>query len=139
MPKYWKHLGTTSGTMIYKPKRDEYLFWRYWLASNSPELYDDISNRTSPSQGYLGATYRILGIGGKDYFHNHKKGVFFCPLYSNYKEFLNDNISKDKLESINVDDWKEWWLRKSNEQFMELKADIKVQTIYLLNEKNIEI
>ena len=71
MGRYWKHLGTTSGTMFYKPKRDEYLFWRNWLANNYPELYDDLSSRTSPTQGYLAAIYRILGIGGKDYFHNH--------------------------------------------------------------------
>jgi hypothetical protein len=133
MGRYWKHLGTTSGTMFYKPKRDEYLFWRNWLANNYPELYDDLSSRTSPTQGYLAAIYRILGISGKEYFHNHRKGVFFCPLYSNAREFLNDKISIDKLEPINFDDWKGWWMKKSNERLAKLKADKRVQSKHLFN------
>lgn len=83
----------------------------------------------------LSSIYKILGINGKDYMTNHRRGVFFAPLYSNYKEFLNGKIRRNKLAPLPLSDWQDWWLRKSKDRFMKLKNEKRVEKNILFNEK----
>jgi hypothetical protein len=96
--RWWKHLGTSSGSVLMKPLEEEWSFWRQWLATNYSDIYEESVAVTSPLQRLLSSIYRILNIQQKDYFHNHRRGVFFRPLYTNYREFFTDQIKIDKLD-----------------------------------------
>ena len=131
--KWWKHLGTSSGSVLMKPPEEEWSFWRHWLSTNYPDIYEESSNATSPRQRMLSSIYRILDINQKDYFHNHRRGVFFLPLYTNYREFLTDKIKLRKLEPVKMD-WSEWWTKKSSERYDKLKKDKRIQLEPLFHE-----
>jgi transcriptional regulator with XRE-family HTH domain len=126
--RWWKSLGVSSGAMVLKPLRDEWSFWRNWLKENYPDTYDEVNNKTSPTQGMLTAVCRFLGIPLKEYAHNHQRGVYLYPIYSNYAEFLTDTIGEDDLIEKERD-WHDWWLRKSNARMVKLTKEER-----LLNE-----
>lgn len=73
----------------------------------------------------LNTIYRILDISQKDYYHNHRRGVFFCPLYTNYREFLTDKIKLGKLEPVEMD-WSDWWVKKSNQRIKKLEQEERI-------------
>ena len=131
--RWWKHLGTSSGSVLMKPLEEEWSFWRQWLTTNYPDIYEESTAATSPRQRMLSSIYRILDIPQKDYFHNHRRGVFFCPLYTNYREFLTDQIKIDKLDPVKMD-WSDWWARKSTERYDKLKQDDRLQIEPLFHE-----
>ena len=131
--RWWKHLGTSSGSVMMKPLEEEWSFWRQWLSTNYPDIYDETTAATSPRQRMLSAIYRILDIQQKDYFHNHRRGVFFCPLYTNYREFLTDEIKIGKLEPVKMD-WPDWWTKKSTDRYNRLKQDDRLQIEPLFHE-----
>tara|TARA_B100000676_G_C17429834_1_gene508768 strand:- start:1 stop:540 length:540 start_codon:yes stop_codon:yes gene_type:complete len=132
--KWWKHLGTSSGAMVLKPLRDEWMFWRNWIMENHPDTYEEVNNKTSPTQGMLTAVYRYLDIPMKEYTHNHRRGVFIYPLYSNYAEFLTDEIKEKDLISKDRD-WHEWWLNKSNSRMAKLEKEDRVLNETLFHEE----
>jgi len=132
--KWWKHLGTSSGAMVLKPLRDEWMFWRNWLMENYPDVYEEVNNKTSPTQGMLNAVYRFLNIPLKEYEHSHRRGVFIYPLYSNYAEFLADDIGEDDLIGKERD-WEGWWLRKSNSRIQKLEKEDRVLNEPLFHEE----
>ena len=120
--RWWKHLGTSSGTTLVKPLEDEWSFWREWLKVNHPEVYQQRSQVSSPKQRMLMDIFRMLGIDQREYFHNHRRGVFFLPLYSNYREFLTDKIKESSLEAIELD-WFDWWKKKSTQRWNKLDKE----------------
>ena len=139
--KWWKHLGTSSGTTLLKPLSNEWNYWREWLKVNYTGLYESRMETSSPKQRMLGDVYRLLGIGQKDYFHNHKRGVFFCPLYTNYREFLTDKINIKSLEPVKMD-CPDWWIRKSDQRWKKLEQENRLETEPLfhqsMNESDLE-
>ena len=82
----------------------------------------------------LNSVFRFLGISTKEYTHNHRRGVFVYPLYSNYTEFLTDTIDEDELDK-NKPDWIEWWLRKSNSRLEKLEKEDRVLNEPLFHEE----
>ena len=131
--RWWKHLGTSSGSVLMKPLEDEWSFWRQWLSTNYPDLYEQSTTASSPKQRMLSTIYRILDISQKDYYHNHRRGVFFCPLYTNYREFLTDKIKLGKLEPVEMD-WSDWWTKKSSQRYDKLKQEQRLQQEPLFHE-----
>ncbi len=157
--KWWKHLGTTSGQTIINPLQEEYQYWREWLKTNYPENYEKSANASSPKQKILNEIMRFLGIRVSQYYHNHKRGVFFCPLYENYREFLCNKIPLDKLKPVQMDSYVDnkkidldssgwwqvrryWWRKKSTDRFDKLKKDNQLQLgkVFLdnINDKDLE-
>ena len=131
--RWWKSLGVSSGAMVLKPLRDEWSFWRNWLKDNYPDTYEEVNNKTSPTQGMLTAVCRFLGIPLKEYVHNHQRGVYLYPIYSNYAEFLTDTIGEDKLVESDKS-WQDWWLKKSNARMMKLVKEDRVLNEPLFHE-----
>ena len=123
--RWWKHLGTSSGGMVLKPLRDEWSFWRNWLMENYRDVYEEVNNKTSPTQGMLSSVFRFLDISTKEYTHNHRRGVFVYPIYSNYIEFLTDKIGDDELDR-NEPDWIDWWLKKSKARIEKLDDEDRI-------------
>ena len=119
---YWKRLGSSSGRMLIKPLRREWQFWRTWYRQNFRQLYEKSISQTSPLQSSLANIFKILGINGRQYFHNHQRKIYLMPLYSNYKEFLTDLIGSKELKSSG-EDWYVWWREKSFERRGKLESD----------------
>lgn len=103
--KWWKHLGTTSGQTVISPLQEEYQYWREWYKTNYPENYEKSSNASSPKQRILSDIMRLLDIQVSQYYHMHKRGVFFCPLYENYRHFLCNQITIEQLKPIQMDSY----------------------------------
>jgi hypothetical protein len=125
--KWWKSLGSSSGAMLISPLRDEWSFWRGWLKDNYPEEYETATSRTSPKQALLTILYSLTGLSKGDYTHNHKRGVFFRPLYSNYREFLCEEIKEGALE-YEDGAWHDWYFLKMRKRIEELIKRKDVQT-----------
>ena len=106
--------------------RDRYSFWREWFKTNYPNAFDDAQNQSSPKQGVLNAIYKILNIDSKDYAHGQKRGVYICPLYHNYKDFLCGEIKKTDLEPKRID-WYEWWHQAARKRFEKISKEKRVQ------------
>jgi len=81
----------------------------------------------------LNAVYRFLNVQSKEYTHSHKRGVFVSARYSNYREFLNDKITEQELIEV-VDDWEEWWTKKSNNRLSKLETEGRVSNKQLFHE-----
>lgn len=122
--KWWKHLGTSSGQTLLSPLPDEWDYWKEWFSVNYPKTFEENRKESSPKQRILGSIFRTLGINQKEYFHNHRRGVFFYPLYTNYREFLTGEIKLEQLEPIQHE-WYEWWSKKSKSRLTKLGQEKK--------------
>lgn len=127
MPKFWTNLKTTSGSMILPPDQSRYSFWRNWLKEHYPEDYENLVTRTSPKQAMLMSIYKILGINTKDYHHGYKRGVYFCDLYHNTREFLCDEVGIDDLEPKRID-WHDWYKLKARKRFESIERSKRTKT-----------
>jgi hypothetical protein len=135
--KWWKNLGTSSGAMLLKPLRDEWSYWRNWLMENHPRTYEEVNNKTSPTQGMLNAVYRFISVPTKEYTHSHKRGVFIFSLYENAVDFLCDRVTEKELLPISTE-WVDWWLKKSMDRYEKLKVEERVSNETLFHE-NIDL
>jgi len=108
-------------------------FWRNWFSENYPTTNEEASKKSSPTQVKLNAVYRFLNVQSKEYTHSHKRGVFVSARYSNYREFLNDKITEQELIEV-VDDWEEWWTKKSNNRLSKLETEGRVSNEQLFHE-----
>lgn len=131
--KWWKNLGTSSGAMLLKPLRDEWSYWRNWLMENHPRTYEEVNNKTSPTQGMLSAVYRFISVPTKEYTHSHKRGVFIFSLYENAVDFLCDRVTEKELLPISTE-WVDWWMKKSKDRYEKLKVEERVSNETLFHE-----
>ena len=126
MKRYWNSLGVTSGSMTIHPDRDTYSYWRQWYKDHYPNHFEEIQHQTSPKQAMLSAIFKVLNIDRKQYEHGLRRGVYMCPLYQNYKEFLCDEIKEKDLEEKELD-WSEWWYVKSGKRYETLSKENRLQ------------
>ena len=117
--KWWKSLGTTSGTQILKPLRNEWSQWNSWLVDHFRDELDELNTQSSPLQARLRFLLRCLGINDSDCQHTHKRGVFMLSLYDNWTEFLRGEIKESKLKPTKID-WQDWWVKKSRSRVENL-------------------
>ena len=76
-----------------------------------------------------------LNIRKSDYVHGYKRGVFFSPIYSNFKEFLTSKVSEDALVLKNQYDdayMVSWWKEKAIKRYLSLldKNSIKNEILF---------
>jgi len=117
--KWWKSLGTTSGTQILKPLRNEWSQWNSWLVDFFRDELDELNTQSSPLQAKLRFLLRCLDINDTDCQHTHKRGVFMLSLYDNWTEFLRDELKESKLKPMKID-WQDWWVKKSRSRVENL-------------------
>ena len=127
MPKFWTNLKTSSGSMLIPPDQSRYSFWRNWFKENHPEAFEQTSSQSSPKQAMLRTLYRYLGINAKDYEHGHRRGVYFCELYHNAREFLCDEVGMDDLEPKRID-WHDWFKLKSRKRYESVEKSKRTKT-----------
>jgi len=141
MKKFWASLGVSSGAMTIVPDKDRYGFWREWFKTNYPQQFEDSENQSSPKQAVLNKIYKILNIDRRDYEHGQKRGVYICPLYHNYRDFLCNEIKESDLEDKLID-WHDWWHLAARKRFEKISKEKRVKTEQLwiesINELDME-
>jgi len=131
--KWWKSIGITSGSQTIKPLLTEWGKWSSWLRDNFSDEIDILSNQSSPLQAKLKFLYRCLDIDDREFQHGHKRGVFVMGFYENWREFLRNEINKNRLKPIKVD-WEEWWMKKARSRVEKLTKNNQVSDDVLFYE-----
>lgn len=132
--KNWLQLEKTKGEIVFEPKREIYEFWVDWFRENYPEQFEYSSNLSNVKNYRLSKILSYLGIDIKRYQHSHERGVFICPLYKNYKRFLNEKDTLRQLIPEKIDE--ESWLDMSHKRYSSLKKSKKLQkdTLFIEND-----
>jgi len=131
---YWKSLGESSGKIYLKPDSELYELWHNWIKKNLPDQYEkyitipsEKSNGpvTGIKQKILTIIMRELKIKAADYTHGFQRGIYLCPFYDNYAEFLRSEITDDKLVlkdriKKDVGGVLEWWKKKGVNRYSKL-------------------
>jgi len=127
--KYWKKMGKSRGTVKFEPSRETIDKIKLWLQYHHTKKYwlwyhcrlTLFNKRNTPAQRdyrqrSLSFAYRQLGIDKNLFETNHQRGVYFCQLYENSKEFLREEIDKsqigEKLFDNSVDSMVNLWKEK---------------------------
>jgi len=85
--KYWKKLGTTSGEILLEPNDTINLKLRHWMRDNYPEEFEKAGNGSRPKARILNFCYSRIGFRPPK--NKAPRGVYFCEMYENAKDFLN--------------------------------------------------
>lgn len=96
--KYWKKMGRTNGTIKFNHTTKVSNMIKEYIKNNDPEFYHKCYVFQKPSGTgpfYRDATqrgimyaYSKLGIKITGAESNHQRGIYFCQLYENTKEYL---------------------------------------------------
>lgn len=127
----WKKLGLSKGSILLKPDDDHYQYWSNVMKKHYPVEYKKCQQQTSPKQNTLRLIYRTLGIKEKDYQNEFNRGVYFCLMYKNGKEFLRNEIDESDLvldERCNRDWILNWWKEKAIKRYLKLHSDNNIST-----------
>lgn len=134
---YWKKMGISSGKMYIKPDDGIYDIWHQWLKENKKSEYENMINRkdgrtdipvTGIKQKIVNAMFKYTNIKSSNYTHGYQRGVYFAPIYENYKEFLMGQISESELIMKNkfksdVDGMISWWRKKAINRYVNLRKE----------------
>lgn len=116
--KHWKKCGTTEGKILLEPSVDVYVKMRNWIKEEKPEEYKKIfsGNVSHPKARMLTLIYKTLEV--KPPHNNAPRGVYFCNLYNNTKDFLTCKSNKldkslfdNKVKTL-TDLWKKKYASK---------------------------
>ncbi|MGD0038606.1 MAG: Druantia anti-phage system protein DruA, partial [Bacteroidota bacterium] len=103
---YWKKLGHSSGSVKFEPGKDTFYLIKRFLLQEYPRKYWEWFVATEPGgmplkrdnkNRALEFIYKKFNIDKELYTANHQRGIYFCHLYDNFKEFLRKEIGEDKL------------------------------------------
>jgi hypothetical protein len=101
---YWKELRSSEGDRSFEPTDDTYRRAEEYLRQEEPKKYwewslakneNGLPLKTDAKQRSLTWLYVKLGIPKSLYRSGHKRGVYFCPFYENFKEYLTRQITDD--------------------------------------------
>lgn len=114
--KYWKKCKSSEGKVKLEPSENVYLTAKEWYKENYPEKYNTVLSGSHPKTKLLSTIYKLCGI--KPPVNNAPRGVYFCSLFDNTRDFLNgqDNIIGNRKFDNSVgalsDIWKEKYANK---------------------------
>lgn len=137
---YWKTLGETKGKIYLKPDDIIYKEWHHWLKDNHYDEYikatekDDIVGPvTGIKQKILDMIFKHAKLQASRYTHGFNRGVFYCCLYENSKEFLRSEINSSDLvigKRVNkdVEGVIDWWRPKAIRRYTRLHKDSRLKS-----------
>ena len=133
--KHWKKYGYTAGSPSLRPRmrtesavrewmrnKHPFEFWRHYKAkrTSGQPLIRDANNRARQF------CYKKLGLEKDEHQSDHRRGIYFCKLYSNAFEFLRGEIAESELKpqfdnSVAglVDLWRERYATKRIKNLIE--------------------
>lgn len=100
--KYWKKCKSSEGTVKLEPSEDVYEKMRMWMKENRPDKYP-----YNPENGILShpktrvITFMCKELGVNLPVNNAPRGVYFCSLYDNTRNFLS--MKDEKLGNRKFD------------------------------------
>ena len=145
---YWNKRGHSSGSIKFEVSKETlskvkaYLqreyplkFWEWYIATEpgGMPLKRDFKQRS------LSFIYNKLKIEKKYYETNHSRGIYFCPLYDNMKEYLRMEIPEEKLKRRTdfANDvtsltklWKEKYAMKRVDNFQKENREFDFSTLF---------
>ncbi len=139
MPKYWSAIGETAGKISLKPDDEFYEKWHQVIKDKYPSEYTEkMTQKLGVSGPVTGAKQRIMnmifseiGIKSTDYQHGYKRGIYYCLLYENGKEFFQSKITELELKKKSqwTDDSKiiEWWREKAIKRYIKLHEENRLK------------
>lgn len=140
--KWWKSLGETAGKVSVKPNDDQYSIMNEIVKAKYPEIYTNMLTNdngvvaTGVKQRILNMIYKECGVTTTKYEHGFKRGVYFCSMYDNTREFLTEKIDKSQLilkENLKNDaaDILDWWTPKAINRYQTLHTDSRTNQDFL--------
>jgi hypothetical protein len=106
--KHWIKKGHSSGSIKFEVSKETLIKIKGYLQRKFPLKYWEWYHATEPQgmplkrdfkQRSLSFIYSQFEIEKKYFETNHSRGIYFCPLYENMKEYLRMEITEDKLIS----------------------------------------
>lgn len=120
--KYWKKLKSSEGSGSYiEPSIEIYNKMRVYIKKYYPDEYPNDDTKRIVISRFKSRLFQVFQkqFGVEFPKSGYKRGVYWCPLYTNTNEFLRDEISIENLErkfdnsvSSLVDIWKEKYALK---------------------------
>jgi hypothetical protein len=137
--KWWKSMGESSGKISLKPDDEMYKVMLELIKERRPEKYKSLltNSRGQPGTGVkqkiMNLIFSETKIKASKYQHGFHRGVYFCPMYDNTKEFLLGDISEDKLQlkanlARDIDDVLDWWKPKAINRYNNLIEQNRINT-----------
>lgn len=133
--KYWTKRGHSAGSIKFEPSRETVKMVREWLKVNYPKRYwewyhaknlQGLPLKRDHKQRSLSFAYRQLGVPKELVETNHERGIYFCPLFTNAREYLRMEISEKELNrrfdnnfKVLSDIWKERYAKKRVESLLK--------------------
>lgn len=138
---YWRNLGYSTGNVLITPDRELYHYWRRWLVRNRREDFQNATavktDRNGPATGeklhVLNLMFRTVGLSPTGFKHGFRRGVYFCSLYENTREFLCGNVPEEKLVlkpnlHQDVDGILNWWRPRAIKRHLKLRQQKELRT-----------
>jgi len=132
---YWNKRGHSAGSVKYFPSNELFDKCKAYLKHKHPEKYYEwfeaksetkIVNKRDHRNRSMAQVYSDLKIPKELTEANHKRGIYFCPLYSNSNEFLRKEIGKEALVKrfdngwdVLVNLWKERYAKPRVEKLLK--------------------
>lgn len=96
--RYWHKCSSTTGQIPIEPSEEVYDKIKDWVRKDYPKDYHRMTTHVNEGQIVSHTKPRILNfayknLGVKTIENEFSRGVYFCSLYDNFKEFLS---GKDK-------------------------------------------
>lgn len=133
--KYWHKCSSTEGKIPIEPSEKTYDIAKEWVKQEYPNEYSKMTTHTKEGAIVSHTKPRILNfiykqLSIKTIENSFSRGVYFCPLYDNFKEFLSCKSKKmgNKLFDNSVESltnlWKE---RYAKNRISNLTSSNKIQ------------
>jgi hypothetical protein len=137
--KWWRSMGETTGKVSLAPDLYYYDMMHEVIKKKYPAEYERILTTThggpptGVKQKIMHMIYKECGITTTKYQHGFQRGVYFCPIYENTREFLRQEITKDKLvikDNLrnDHDDVVSWWKNKAEARYRKLVEENRVNS-----------
>ncbi len=96
--KYWHKCDSTEGKIPIEPSEETYTIMKEWVKVEYPDDYHKMTTHVDEGRIVSHTKPRIINfvnrqLGIKSIENSFSRGVYFCHLYDNFKEFLT---MKDK-------------------------------------------
>jgi hypothetical protein len=126
--KHWKKVGRSAGKILYKPSTKSVKKIKSWLKRNHSKKYwewyfaereSGLPLKRNFIQRSFNFTYSKFKIDKNIKESNHERGIYFCELFENTKEFLKKEIDENQLVrkfDNSVENLVELWKKKYAEK-----------------------
>jgi len=133
--RYWNKRGHSAGSIKFEPLKETISIVKEWLKYKHTRRYwewyvatgtDGMPLKRDYKQRSLSFTYNQLTIPKEYVATNHQRGIYFCSLFENTREFLREEIEERELvkrfdNSVEAltEIWKERYAKKRVKKLLE--------------------